>query len=42
MTDEEQGCGWSYDHTLDVIDETDDEVAYECRECGAELVVDRA
>lgn len=35
--DGEQGCGWSYDHALKLIDERDGTRTYECTECGAEV-----
>lgn len=41
MTDEdeyEEGCGFSWDHTLDVISVRDGYTTYVCRECGAEII----
>lgn len=36
--DVENGCGYSYDHDLRLIDTRDGISSYECRECGAEIV----
>ena len=41
MTDDdeyEEGCGFSWDHTLDVISVRDGYTTYVCRECGAEII----
>jgi hypothetical protein len=36
VSDEDE-CGVSFDHELDVIDTTNEGTTYECRRCGAEL-----
>jgi hypothetical protein len=33
-------CGESYDHQLRLIDERDGYAAYECIECGAEILTE--
>lgn len=41
--DDEDVCGETYDHTLKLIDEVgeaDGYGAYECTECGAEIVTE--
>lgn len=36
--DDAEGCGFSWDHTLRLINEADGIKSYECTECGAEIV----
>lgn len=36
--DDEDICGWSYDHSLDLTGERDGVRVYVCRECGAEII----
>jgi hypothetical protein len=36
----EEVCGESYDHDLRIVDERDGIVAYECRNCGAEIAAE--
>lgn len=38
--DEMTGCGYEYDHDVNVIHEGDDGVQLQCRVCGAEWVED--
>lgn len=34
--DEEDVCGWTYDHTTRITHEDEDGVQWECTNCGAE------
>lgn len=36
--DDEDICGWSYDHTLDLTGQSDGVSVYVCRECGCEII----
>jgi rubrerythrin len=38
VTDAEDICGETYDHTLNLLSEADGMRVYECRECGAEII----
>ena len=40
--EEEDVCGETYDHDLRLIEDRDGMRTYECRECGAEIVVDES
>lgn len=43
MADEdEQGCGYSWDHDLDEGETVDGITVYICRECGAEIIDDES
>ena len=37
VNSDEEVCGESYDHRLELLDERDGMRTYECRECGAEI-----
>lgn len=39
--EQEDVCGYSYDHDLEIIFEDDKTISWECRECGAELYKDK-
>jgi hypothetical protein len=40
--EEESGCGFSWDHSLDEGESADGITVYICRECGAEIIEDES